>query len=119
MIPYLMGGVVVLLLLFGLYIRSLPPKDVRQPRLVKQQQQAGSSVPDFMNIPVDHSANDADASETERAAWDQVMQMLKEQEAAGNNPKQGEKHEGNQEELVTDDSDASNKAATQEKNVLL
>uniref|UniRef100_A0A7S3LEN7 Uncharacterized protein n=1 Tax=Amphora coffeiformis TaxID=265554 RepID=A0A7S3LEN7_9STRA len=83
-LPYILGGVLLCLILFGLYVRSVPPKErvIKVPPSAEQQQKQG--VPEFMNINVDPKLQGEDA---ERAALDEAMRLLQEREAAGGSDK--------------------------------
>jgi hypothetical protein len=48
MVPYVVGAMVVFMIAFALFVRSVPPKTIPKPIL--QQQQARGGVPDFMNV---------------------------------------------------------------------
>ena len=106
-----------MLLIFGFYVRSVPPKVRQQPRVVKQQQQQG--VPEFMNIQVDKDPNVVLGDDAERAALDEAMRLLKERDAAAAaaaNPEDGDKGD---EPASDSDSSSSSAAAAEEKDVLL
>lgn len=77
-LPYALGAVLVCLLFFGIYVRSVPPKQPK-PQTFDVPPNAKQGVPDFMNVQVDPSLTGEDA---ELAAMEQVKRLIEEKEAA-------------------------------------
>lgn len=91
-LPYIVGGIVFFILVFGLYVRSVPPKE-RSPRVMNATAGAASSTtmgtPEFMHINTD-PAPPKKTEDAERAALDEAMRLLKEREASGGTTPPGE-----------------------------
>lgn len=70
-LPLALGGVLLFVILFVLYVRSVPPKAKPATNTTPSSKQA---VPDFMNINVDPRLSGAEA---EQAALDEAMRQPK------------------------------------------
>ena len=78
-LPFVLGGVLVCVILFGLYVRSVPPKEKK--RIIPPT--PPGAVPEFMNINVDpkpgKKAGDVgEGGDADRAALDEAMRLLQE-----------------------------------------
>lgn len=81
MLPYAGGAIVLFMILFGIYVRSVPPAE---PKLDNSQPQFQGSVPDFMNVDTEPMVKEA----LDEAA--EVLKNLEKEGGEGEAPPQGE-----------------------------
>ena len=74
------GAVLFFVILFGLWVRSVPPRKPTPKITIPPQGGVQQGVPDFMNVQVDPSLSEEEAKQ---AALEQAIKMMKEQEGAG------------------------------------